>query len=219
MAAIYQVRNAGFSDHNSRQLLAKLDREVLARKPQLVVMMVGTNDALNSGNSVPIEEYRENLGAIAEKLKAAGVKLMLMTTPPCHDPYVIARHKPGFFTHESPTRKVTQTVRVIHGVAAKYGLPVVAINTILNRVGNVGESAASMLRSEANCGAKDGVHPTPEGYRLIAVAVYQAILDHQLPRQQILCYGDSITFGANVKGAGTAEGETYPARLAALLKQ
>ena len=35
----------------------------------------------------------------------------------------------------------------------------------------------------------------------------------KMMKKRILCYGDSNTYGANLKGAGTVEQETYPAAL------
>jgi len=61
------VVNAGRGGHNSRNLLARLDRDVLAHEPTLVVVMVGTNDVLNHGNAVPLREYRANLLELLEK--------------------------------------------------------------------------------------------------------------------------------------------------------
>lgn len=215
---VYDVHNAGLSGNNSRDLLAKMDQEVLARHPKLVVLMVGSNDMLNSGNSTPLEEYRRNLEAIAEKCKRANASLLLMTIPPCHPPYLIARHKKEYFAERAPELRVNDALGVIRLVASRHALPVVEVNRIFERVGNVGTEKESVLRNEINCGDPDGVHPTPEGYRLIAVAVFQAIVDHQLPRDQIVCYGDSITHGVHVEGAGTVHGQTYPALLAAMLK-
>ena len=35
----------------------------------------------------------------------------------------------------------------------------------------------------------------------------------------VVCFGDSLTFGSGVKGAGTTEGEAYPAVLRRLFEQ
>lgn len=56
-----EIINAGVGGNNSRALLARLEEDVLSRDPSLVIIMVGTNDALNSGALVSLDEYRENL--------------------------------------------------------------------------------------------------------------------------------------------------------------
>ncbi len=91
------------------------------------------------------------------------------------------------------------------------------LNTVFSVLGNVGDDATSLLRNPANSGRVDGVHPTAEGYGILAVVIYQTILDHQLPTSKIVCFGDSITLGTGRPGEGTATGGTYPARLAGML--
>jgi lysophospholipase L1-like esterase len=68
-------------------------------------------------------------------------------------------------------------------------------------------------------GIEDGLHPTRDGYRLIAQEVYRYLKQHQLLKKnrRIICFGDSITYGAFMDGKGTAEGDTYPAFLKNLL--
>ena len=62
--------------------------------------------------------------------------------------------------------------------------------------------------NEANSNTTDGLHPTPEGYRVIAPAVYHTIIHHRLTGTRILCFGDSITFGYETEG-----GCIYPSYL------
>ena len=56
-----------------------------------------------------------------------------------------------------------------------------------------------------------------EGYRLLAVLVYQKLLDHRMNGKTIVCFGDSITHGYPLPGMGTLEGDNYPAVLSRLL--
>jgi lysophospholipase L1-like esterase len=65
----------------------------------------------------------------------------------------------------------------------------------------------------ANSNKRDGIHPTPNGYRFMALTVYDYIINHKLPCAGIVCFGDSIT-----KGDGTITRESYPAYLRQLLK-
>ncbi|HEX2949579.1 MAG TPA: GDSL-type esterase/lipase family protein, partial [Armatimonadota bacterium] len=46
MLSVSEVLNAGVGGNNTRMLLERLDADVLAQHPDLVVLMVGTNDAL-----------------------------------------------------------------------------------------------------------------------------------------------------------------------------
>ena len=212
-----EVINAGRGGHNSRNLLARLDRDVLVRKPTLVIVMVGTNDVLNHGNAVPLKEYRAHVLQLVRAIRAARSHVLLMTIPPCHERYLLERHPASFYQPDGPSGRVRKANRIVRDVAKATRTPLVDIFGLFEAKGNVGEEAESWIRNPANSRARDGVHPTAEGYRAMAEAIFAAIRKHALPCERIVCLGDSITYGAGVGGAGTAEGQTYPACLARLL--
>ena len=81
-----RVINAGIGGNNSRNLLARIDSDVLRHRPDLVILMVGSNDMLNSNNAVPLAEYEKNLDQLAAKIVRSGSKLVLMTLLPCQYP-------------------------------------------------------------------------------------------------------------------------------------
>ena len=51
-----EVVNAGHSGWNSRQLREIFRQELDKNRPDLIILMVGTNDNLNSYNLVPPED-------------------------------------------------------------------------------------------------------------------------------------------------------------------
>jgi acyl-CoA thioesterase I len=75
-----RVVNAGVSGDTTAGGLARLDW-VLADKPDLVILALGANDALRG---IEPKAVRANLGAMIEKIKAAGAKVLLlgMLAPP-----------------------------------------------------------------------------------------------------------------------------------------
>ena len=75
------------------------------------------------------------------------------------------------------------------------------------------------IRNEKNSNARDGVHPTPKGYELIAKKVFNYLRSTKtvFSGMKIICLGDSTTNGVHVIGAGTATGETFPGVLCRLL--
>lgn len=212
-----RVINAGRPGDTTRDLLARLDRDVLARTPSLVVLMVGTNDALNHAKAVPVREYARNLTALVERLRKAGCRALLTTIPPCIPQYVLERHPAAFFGKSGPQGAVVRYNAVVREVSVQQQVPLVDVYRIFERTGNVGPARESLIRNVANSGARDGVHPTAEGCRVIAAAIYQAVCDHHLPANLVVCLGDSITFGVHLKGAGSVRGQPWPARLARLL--
>ncbi len=70
-----EMINAGISGHTTAQGLARIDRDVLAKRPDLVVVMFGMNDVAKS--SLP--DYRDNLAEIVDRCRAAGAAVILCT--------------------------------------------------------------------------------------------------------------------------------------------
>lgn len=216
MQSVPVVINAGIGGNNTRDLMERLERDVLAHHPTLVCLLVGTNDMLNAGNSVPLAEYQENVGILAERIRAQGSALLLMTILPCYEPYLLLRHAPAFFAEVAPNARVRQANAFLADFCACERVPLVDLYTPFAAFGELGESS-SLLRNPINAGAADGVHPTAEGYLLIAALVVDAILRLSLPAERTVCVGDSITRGVHMPGEGTAGGGTYPAWLAKAL--
>lgn len=217
-----RVVNAGIGGNSTRNLLKRVDKDVLAHKPEVVVMMVGTNDALNSGNSVPLEEYRENLESLVKQVKGLGAKVVLLTIPPAYDKLLFSRHPPEFFAERSPAERIAGVNAVVKGMGKLDEVVVVDVHALIEEQGGAGPEKSSLIRNLANSKSKDGVHPSSEGYDVIAAAVYQALKGAGWDKAKtVICFGDSITYGASMKGAGTAaeDADTYPAKLARLLQK
>ena len=70
-----KVFNAGVHGDTVAMNLARLERDVLARQPDLVIWQVGTNDALQKKNLTDV--YGALLGGIA-RMKQAGAEVVLM---------------------------------------------------------------------------------------------------------------------------------------------
>jgi len=71
-----RVTNVGIGGERTDGALARLDRDVLAKKPRLVTIMYGTNDSYvdrgKSDSRLTLEEYRGNLKQLLEQIRAAG---------------------------------------------------------------------------------------------------------------------------------------------------
>ena len=70
---------AGISGHKSNDMLARLQRDVIDKKPQWVTISCGVNDVWHGEKGVPLDAYRANLTQIVEKAQAAGIKVMILT--------------------------------------------------------------------------------------------------------------------------------------------
>lgn len=80
-----EVVNEGIGGERTDQALARLDQDIIARRPAIVVVMYGTNDSYvdrgRKQSRLSREEYRANLRELVERLRAAGIRPVLMTEP------------------------------------------------------------------------------------------------------------------------------------------
>ncbi|MFD1142030.1 GDSL-type esterase/lipase family protein [Larkinella insperata] len=199
------VINAGVGGNNTVDLLARMEKDCLAHRPELTILMVGTND-MNSKKHVPLPEYEKSLRQIVSALRAARSQVMLMTILPVYEPYLMTRHDPAFYQPEGHAARKVRVNETIRNVAADHKLPLLDMHHIFEKVGNIGLEASSLIKNEANSQKTDGIHPTPEGYRTMAVAVHTFLTQNQLLKNRIVCFGDSITIG-------DGNGKNYPAYL------
>ena len=207
----FKVINAGVGGNNTIDLLNRMETDCLSHKPKLVFLMIGTND-MNSMKHVPLERYRANLVKLADAILASGSQLVLMSILPFYEPYLFTRHPREFYGAEGPSGRRAAVNRTIEEVAKSKHALFFDIGRIIETIGKIGPQRDSLLTNTENGKSEDGVHPTPDGYRLMGALVYQFLCDHKLPKEQIVCFGDSIT-----KGDGSIDRESYPAYLAKLL--
>lgn len=69
---------AGIMQNNSSALLARLQRDVLSRKPQILILNCGVSDA-RTGKRTPIIKFKSDITQIVEKAQAANIKVYILT--------------------------------------------------------------------------------------------------------------------------------------------
>lgn len=206
-----EVINAGIGGNNTVDLLARIDKDCLQHRPQLTILMAGTND-MNSRKYIPLAEYEKNMQSMIDAIARINSKIVLMNLLPAYEPYLMTRHKPEFYAPEGHSGRLAQMNALIKKIAERNRISLLDLHHVFQTVGNIGLDASSLIQNEANSNKTDGLHPTPDGYRTIAIAVYQHLQCHDLLREKIVCFGDSITLGDGQQG-----GKNYPAYLKKLL--
>lgn len=75
------VLPAGVSGEKSDQMLARLEKTVLDKKPALMTLSCGVNDVWHQekGKGVLLEDYKKNITEIADRAAKANVQLVLFT--------------------------------------------------------------------------------------------------------------------------------------------
>jgi len=205
------VINAGIGGNRSSALLGRLGKDVLTRRPTVVVLMVGTNDRLNSGGFVDANSYRENVDALVDRIRQSGAKVLLVTPPPCIPELLFTRHDPRKFADQSPAERMAEVRLILLDVSKKQDVPLLDFHEHLVQKKIADDQKSSVIRNVANSGVKDGVHLTPRGYQLLAQLIAEKIKAAELPTSKVVCFGDSLT-----KGSAKAN---YPTDLDAILNR
>ncbi len=73
---------AGISGHKSDQMLARLKHDVLDQKPDWMTLSCGVNDVWHGEKGIPLDAYKNNIGAIIDLAQEAGIRVMLLTSTP-----------------------------------------------------------------------------------------------------------------------------------------
>ena len=71
---------AGIGGHKSNQMLERLERDVLSKKPDWMTLSYGVNDVWHGKHGVALEPYKKNMTEIVTRCQAAGVKVMILTS-------------------------------------------------------------------------------------------------------------------------------------------
>jgi lysophospholipase L1-like esterase len=210
-----KVSNAGYNGNNTADLIARYEKDVLAKKPELVIMMIGTNDMLNLRNMLTLEQYEANYQQLINTIKKNS-KLILMTIAPIDNESLTSRI--GANLHGlDPKARVDAANKIIKRLAKKNKCRLIDLNLVLTACGGATADKESIFQNVANGFAIDGVHPTKNGYLIIGATVYQALMNFEPNVKSIVCFGDSITFGFKMSGQGTVNGDSYPAVLNRML--
>jgi lysophospholipase L1-like esterase len=157
-----RVVNAGVGGHTSREGLARLERDVVAHDPDLVLVQFGGNDATpDRARYVHPVEYAENLAAIQQRLRESGCAAMvLLTFPPVVDQ--VHGWRDAFRVVGGQDAFVEQYRRVTRTFACDHGLALFDLDAVIRT-----DPGRFIL--------PDGVHLSREGNRAVAAALLPVV--------------------------------------------
>lgn len=185
------VINEGVSGNTASSLLARLN-DVFNQHPDLVIVMIGTNDCYSNGPDY--QNYVSNIDKLIDDMQSKSINILLVTPPPI------------------PVNNINGRVQRLDTLCNKLDSISTARNTLLVDIHT--EFANVVSKSPDTVFYFAGqVHPTAAGYSSIGTLIAASVNAHFSKKNKIVCFGDSITYGLEVTGAGTATGETYPAVL------
>jgi lysophospholipase L1-like esterase len=148
---------AGISGHKSNDMLARVDNDVLSKKPDWMTLSCGVNDVWHGAKGVPLDKYQENITAILDKAKAAGVRVMILTST------VIGEDLPN-----ANNAKLAAYNDWLRQTAKSRGLPLADLNADMQALIKEGGKAGTNLLTV------DGVHMNESGDRMMAHGILAA---------------------------------------------
>ena len=181
----YNVINNGVGGNKSSDLLERIS-EVYQNKPDLVIIMIGTNDALSKSDS--LSTYASNLEKIDSLFKLHHIKVLFLSPPP-HG--IVAIPSPI----DDLNQKIDAETGLMDSISTNNGNYYFDMHTAFIAQGTPNATVSSLIRNPANNPSKpDGTHPTIQGYHFIAQQVYNVLKSNGLLTcTTISCFGDSIT--------------------------
>ncbi len=142
--------NRGISGQTTPQMLLRFRQDVIDLKPAVVVILAGTNDIAGNTGPMTLEETEGNLASMSELAAAHHIKVVLCSVTPAFDfPW-----RPG----QTPAPKILALNAWIKAYAAQNGHVYVDYYSAMKD--DRGGLPANL--------SKDGVHPLPAGYAIMA---------------------------------------------------
>jgi acyl-CoA thioesterase-1 len=165
-----QVLNAGLGSDNTVGALARLERDVLAAKPELVIVMFGMNDAAmvdggpvaRSGPRVPLADYTANLRTLVTRIRAGRAKVLLCAPTPMSRKYVY-QHLGAYAENRDMNYLLRQYAAAAKALGTELGVPV------FDGFALFAESAEGLALIE------DGCHPYARGHAKLAEALTEPV--------------------------------------------
>ncbi len=159
----------GWGGERAGGFLARVDNDVLTFEPTVATTLYGMND----GGYAPatpgmLNNYRKDMTESVRKLKAGGVRVVIVGTPGIVDPVTFKRSSVDSTTYNET---LAALAKVAHEVARSEGVLVADVYNAM---------MSSMLQARTVLGegykiAPDGVHPYASAHLAMAYAFLKAM--------------------------------------------
>ena len=168
---------AGISGHKSNDMLARLEKDVLSKKPQWMTLSCGVNDVWHGPKGVPLNDaqaagqefvkrspiepdkgtYEKNISKIVEEAQHAGVQVLILTA-------TVIREDLG----NEENKKLAPYNDFLRKFAKEKHLPLADLNVLFQ------DRIKEAKQPGKNVFTVDGVHMNTEGNKIMARGVLQA---------------------------------------------
>ena len=152
---------AGVSGNTSQDMLSRLKRDVLDKKPGWMLLSCGVNDVWHGANGVPLDRYKANITSIVDQALAAKIRVVVLTST------MITEDAAGTFNQQ-----LIPYNEFLHELAKKRSLPLVDLNADM-------QAAVTQARKETGLSGNlltvDGVHMNGLGNEMMAADILPAL--------------------------------------------
>ncbi|HEY1987539.1 MAG TPA: SGNH/GDSL hydrolase family protein [Terracidiphilus sp.] len=149
--------NRGISGQTSPQMVLRFRQDVIELQPKVVVILAGTNDIAGNTGPMTLEQTEDNLASMADLATANHIRVVLCSVLPAYDfPW-----HPGL----EPAPKVLALNTWMKAYAEEKNYVYVDYHTAMK---DQRDGLPATL-------SKDGVHPLPAGYAIMAPLVEAGI--------------------------------------------
>jgi lysophospholipase L1-like esterase len=158
--------NRGIGGQTTPQMVLRMQADVIALKPKVLVLLAGTNDLAATLGPITVAQTEDNIATIAELASAHGIKVVLSSVLPVSAYHY--RERPtlrGPQVSLRPPDKIAAINRWLQDYAAMHG------HVYLDYVPALAD-ATGMLKAEFS---GDDLHPNAAGYAAMAPLAEAAI--------------------------------------------
>jgi acyl-CoA thioesterase I len=174
---IPKITNVGISGQKAEDLVARFEKDVVAKKPAVVTLSIGINDVWHRlkdpHNPVVLAAYKANVSKMVDMAQAAGIRVILVT------PTVIS---------EDPAAEGNQRLKMYidaeKQIAKEKSCQLVDLHQMFLDV--IAKKPADLTPdAQKRILTNDGVHMAPAGDALMALGVLRAlgVPDEKLARE------------------------------------
>jgi lysophospholipase L1-like esterase len=144
---------AGVGGNRSVEMLKRVDADVIAKKPDWLLLSCGVNDVWS--RSIDLDTFKKNMTEIVDKVQAAGIKVMILPPTPIYEA-----------SKQEFNDKIPSYADFMKQLAKERNLPCADIHQAwLDYI------AAHAQPNNGNIVTIDGVHPNPDGHLVFAKTI------------------------------------------------
>jgi len=155
--------NRGIGGQTTPQMLVRFRQDVINLRPNVVIILAGTNDIAGNTGPMRIEDIEADYASLAELARANNIKVIYCSVLPVHN---YTERSKDFFAQRSP-QKILLLNNWLRSYCAISSSGCVYLDYFSAMVDDKG-----LLKKEL---ADDGLHPNAAGFKIMAPLAEAAI--------------------------------------------